>query len=252
MRELNIRNFRDVSGYKNKYGEIMKENMIFRGASLDAISFDDAQYMEEELGIRYILDYRDEQEANLAKDIVFPHAQYLRIEALQLKEHKDEGFDFGNMLQGKMTPHKLQFLIQYIQEGYKTMAFDNPAYHQLFKLLLQNDGHVYFHCSAGKDRTGISALLIMFALGMSEEDAIEEYLLSNQYLKEFVDDFYKEHHVPKMLRKYSDPLLLVQKENIMLTIDSIKEKYQDYDEFLEKEYGLDEEKRRLLRLIYCE
>lgn len=252
MRELKIRNFRDISGYQNKYGEVMKENMIFRGASLDAISFEDAQYMEDELGIRYILDYRDEQESNLAKDIAFPHAEYYRIGALQLKEHQDSGFDFGTMLSQKMTPNKLRFLIQYIEEGYKTMAFDNPAYHQLFELLLRNDGHVYFHCSAGKDRTGVSAFLIMMALGMSEEDGISEYLLSNQYLNDFVENFYKEHRVPQMFRKYSDPLLLVQKKNIMLTIDSIKNKYQSYDAFLEKEYGIDEEKRRVLRQIYCE
>lgn len=251
MRELQIRNFRDVSGYQNEYGEVMKSNMIFRGASLDAISFDDAKYMEEQLGIKYILDYRDEQEAGLAKDITFPSAKYIRIGALQLQEHKDNGFDFGSMLAGKMTPDKLKFLIQYIQEGYRTMAFDNPAYHQLFELLLKDDGHVYFHCSAGKDRTGVSAFLIMIALGMSEEDAIDEYLLSNEYLHDFVEGFYKEHHIPKMFRKYCDPLLLVQKENILLTIQSIKEKYSDYYEFLEKEYGIDEEKRKLLREIYC-
>lgn len=251
MRELQIRNFRDVSGYRNEFGEVMKSNMIFRGASLDAISFDDAKYMEEQLGIKYILDYRDEQEASLAKDITFPSAKYIRIGALQLKEHKDNGFDFGSMLSGKMTPDKLKFLIQYIQEGYRTMAFDNPAYHQLFELLLKDDGHVYFHCSAGKDRTGISAFLIMIALGMSEEDAIDEYLLSNEYLHDFVEGFYKEHHIPKMFRKYCDPLLMVQKENILLTIQSIKEKYSDYYEFLEKEYGIDEEKRKVLREIYC-
>ena len=161
MRELKIRNFRDVSGYKNKYGETMKPNKIFRGASLDAISLDDAKYMEDQLGIRYILDYRDEQEAMLAKDIHFPNAQYERISALTIKEHADNGFDFGKMLEGKMTPDKLKFLIQYIREGYQTMAFDNPAYHRLFELLLRDEGHIYFHCSAGKDRTGVSAFLIM-------------------------------------------------------------------------------------------
>ena len=252
MRELKIRNFRDVSGYKNKYGETMKPNKIFRGASLDAISLDDAKYMEDQLGIRYILDYRDEQEAMLAKDIDFPNAQYERISALTIKEHTDNGFDFGKMLEGKMTPDKLKFLIQYIREGYQTMAFDNPAYHRLFELLLRDEGHIYFHCSAGKDRTGVSAFLIMIALGMSEEDAIEEYMLSNEYLHDFIEDFYKQHHIPKIFRKYCDPLLLVEKENIMLTIQSIKERYTSYDEFLEKEYDLDEKKRELLRRIYCE
>lgn len=64
------------------------------------------------------------------------------------------------------------------------MAFDNPVYQRLFALLLQNDGNLYFHCTAGKDRTGGDGFLIMMALGMDEKDAVKEYLLSNQYLKQ--------------------------------------------------------------------
>lgn len=69
------------------------------------------------------------------------------------------------------------------------MPFNNKAFDKLFKLLLKNDGSVYYHCSAGKDRTGIATFLIMMALDMNEEDAINEYLLSNKYLKNFIDNF---------------------------------------------------------------
>ena len=63
------------------------------------------------------------------------------------------------------------------------MAFESPAYRRLFELLLRNDGNLYFHCTAGKDRTGVAGFLIMMALGMDEKAAVNEYLLSNQYLK---------------------------------------------------------------------
>ena len=66
------------------------------------------------------------------------------------------------------------------------MPFNNKAFDKLFKLLLKNDGSVYYHCSAGKDRTDIATFLIMMALDMNEEDAINEYLLSNKYLKNFI------------------------------------------------------------------
>lgn len=252
MRELNIRNFRDVSGYRNQDGQIMIKNKIFRGASLDKISLEDAVYMENDLHIHYILDYRDEKESLMAKDICFPHAVYERIGALQVSQATDQGFDFGTMLKGEMSLDKLKFLIDYISEGYKGMAFHNPAYHRLFELLLRNDGHIYFHCTAGKDRTGVSAFLIMMALGMSEEDGIKEYLLSNEYLKAYNDAFCDQLNMPQDIRKYCEPLLNVQKENMMLLINSIKEKYNDYYEFLEKEYGIDEAKRKQLRDIYCE
>lgn len=251
IRELKVRNFRDVSGYRNRYGETMKPNMIFRGATLDQLTREDVAYMEEDLGIRYILDYRDEKEATLAKDIVFTNATYERIGALQLQQQSEDGFDFGALLQGEMTKEKLEFLMEYIREGYRFMPFNNPAYHRLFELLVRDDGHIYFHCSAGKDRTGISAFLIMLALGMSEEDGMEEYLLSNEYLKAYNDLLVNQLGISKEIEQYCAPLLYVQKENILLSISAIKEKYESYDDFLLHEYGLDEEKRKKLRRIYC-
>lgn len=251
MRELKIRNFRDLNGYTNRYGEILKSNTIFRGASLNEISNDDACYMEEILGIRYILDYRDEKEAALTPDLNFPNAIYERISALRISNGQ-AGFDFGNMLQEKMNSEKVIHLIDYLKDGYRVMAMDNPAYHRLFELLLRNDGFVYFHCSAGKDRTGISAFLIMLALGMSEEDGIKEYLLSNEYLKTYNEHILSLLGIPEEMKHIAEPLLFVNKENILLTIQSIKEKYNSYDEFLLKEYQLDEEKRKKLRLLYCE
>ena len=50
MKNLNISNFRNISGYMNSDGKVMKKNKIFRGASLHSISLDEAKYMYEELG----------------------------------------------------------------------------------------------------------------------------------------------------------------------------------------------------------
>ena len=74
-------------------------------------------------------------------------------------------------------------------------------------MLLRNDGYVYFHCTAGKDRTGVAGFLIMIALGMSEEDAIQEYLLSNIYLKESNDELCQQLQIPEKLREECRPLL---------------------------------------------
>lgn len=252
MRELKISNFRDISGYRNSEGLTMKGKKIFRGASLHLISLDDADYLNKELGIRYILDYRDKKEAESKPDVLVKELVYERISALITGNTKYQGFDFGELLSRGMDQTNLEFMLAYLKDGYSHMPFDNPAYHKLFELLLRNDGNVYFHCSAGKDRTGIGAFLVMIALGMSEEDAIKEYLLSNRYLESFVQKFYLEHNIPQEYKKYADLLLFVNRENIMLTIQSIKNKYKSYNEFLEKEYGINEEKRNILKSIYCE
>ena len=148
-----------------------------------------------------------------------------------------------------------EFLQEVKKEDFRYVVPDfrlNKAFDKLFKLLLKNDGSVYYHCSAGKDRTGIATFLVMMALDMNEEDAINEYLLSNKYLKNFIDQFYLEHNVSKEFQKLADKLLYVREENILLAINAIKCKYQSYDDYFEKEYNLTKEKRKLLKAIYCE
>lgn len=91
---MNIRNFRDISGYINRDGKVMKKNMIFRGGSLDRITQDQADYFEHTLAIRHILDFRDEKEAETAKDYEFRIADYEQISALRVQKHDENGFDF--------------------------------------------------------------------------------------------------------------------------------------------------------------
>lgn len=248
---MNIHNFRDISGYINQNGKIMKNNMIFRGGALDRITQEDADYFENTLAIRHILDFRDEREADMAKDCSFHIAEYEQISALRVEKRDENGFDFEKIIKNKMDAGQFQSIYDYLQEGYRTMAFGNPAYQRLFDLLLKNDGNVYFHCTAGKDRTGVAGFLLMMALDMSEEDAVKEYLLSNKCLKEVTDGLAGQLGIPEEYRQMCMPLLGVQEDFIRLTIQSIQTKYASYDEFFESEYRLDREKRKQLVEIYC-
>ena len=57
----------------------------------------------------------------------------------------------------------------------------NSQYRRMFKQLLAGNVPLAFNCSAGKDRTGVAAALILTALGVSRETVIQDYLLSNCY-----------------------------------------------------------------------
>lgn len=251
-RSCRIRNFRDLRGYKNKYNEVIKKNMIFRGASLDEISEADADYLENELNIRYILDYRTEYEAAEKPDIIFKKAKNIRVGALDLSKADQTSFDFQRLIEGKTTEEEMRELSAYVEQSYKLLPFNNEAYRCLFELLLKGDGNIYFHCSAGKDRTGISAFLIMLALGMNEEDCIHEYMLSNYYIQVFNEEILCKMNVTEQVKKDCARLLYVVRESILVSMDAIKEKYSSYDEFLLKEYNLDENKKMRLRQLYCE
>jgi protein-tyrosine phosphatase len=71
-----------------------------------------------------------------------------------------------------------------MQETYRGFILDNTArYRSLFEHLLACDAPLVFHCTAGKDRTGLAAALILLALGVSRDDVMHDYLLTNHYLK---------------------------------------------------------------------
>jgi protein-tyrosine phosphatase len=58
----------------------------------------------------------------------------------------------------------------------------NGQYRRMFAELLAGHAPLAFNCSAGKDRTGIAAALILTALGVPRQTVIDDYMLTNNYL----------------------------------------------------------------------
>tara|TARA_A100001388_G_C28608186_1_gene421511 strand:- start:280 stop:765 length:486 start_codon:yes stop_codon:yes gene_type:complete len=66
----------------------------------------------------------------------------------------------------------------------KEIALDHmDVYSKFLDLLLNTSGGFLFHCSAGKDRTGIGGALILYALGVEKKVILEDYLLSNKSIE---------------------------------------------------------------------
>lgn len=248
---MNIRNLRDIKGYKNAHGESLKENMIFRGGALDNISQAEGEKFRDEYEIGYVVDLRDDQEAQESPDIDISSIEHFHIPALANINDEDGAFDFGTMFKAEPSVDAVGAIHNYLVEGYRRMAFNNKAFHKIFDILLNEDKKLYYHCTAGKDRTGIATFLIMLALDFSEEEAIREYLLSNEYIDEFNKHLLANIKVDDEIKEAFRPILYVSREFIDETITAIKTRYDSYDEFLLAEYGIDSGKKKLLRSKYC-
>ena len=250
MRELPIRNFRSVGAYPVKYGGHIIPGRIFRGGPLCDLKEEDCASFRDEYKIRYVLDLRDENETYRMEDTGIEGVDWELIPALP-REDEGPGFDFDTQLKTRETDPQIARMERYMISMYQRMPFHNPAYARLFERMLEKNENVYFHCSAGKDRTGIGAFLIMTALGASEEDGIKEYLKSNEYIYAHLDEILA--HIPMrgMSKEAILKLITVSEEYINAAIDAIYKVYPDMETFLEKEYGLTETKRAKLRKTYC-
>lgn len=237
-------NLRDLGGLKTKNGKRIKYKHFYRGASLQEKN---KTYIDK-LHLHTILDLRSEGEVVGREDYVSEGCHYTRYSGLKMLDNpQNQGnFDFSYLVQ---TGNIFQ-LKQYMIDMYETMAIENPAFIALMNHLKEGHTPLYFHCTAGKDRTGVSAALILLCLGVDEEAIYDDYLLSNTYRKE-INEWLLDK-VDQRYREETKPLYYVQKDYLKKTLDKIKEIYGSYDAYFEKEHQITKEMRLALQEKYCD
>ena len=129
-----------------------------------------------------------------------------------------------------------------VHESYARMPFGNPAYRALFGAIRAGQTPILFHCTAGKDRTGVAAALILKALGVSREDIVEDYLLTNACRTTGQDQFrgmLERAGLPAaQAQQVTEIATGVRRESIESALDAIEEKYPSFEEYLRAEFEI--------------
>lgn len=248
----NFSNFRDLGGYDTKDGRIVKWGLFYRSEDLSNLKDSDLEYFKT-LGIKNILDYRSKQEEEGKPDVEVNGVKNINISAMS--DLGNDNLDMASYVEGilkgdKMTITPKELLI----EGYKSMPLNNPAFKELFNLFKNPENTAILqHCTAGKDRTGIGSALILLALGVPEETVILDYLESNNNRKvsnEKVMAMCKPYIKDEETKKLIEGILGVSRDFIEESLKVIKQSYNSYEEYFEKEYRLNKEDLDELRNAY--
>ena len=165
-------NFRDLGGYAGHGGRQVKWRRIFRSDHLAALTPQDQQLLAA-LGVARAVDFRGEAESS-ALAYQLPGVAYhpLTIEPTVVQR--------AQALLRTGQPLTAQDAVGLMQDTYRGFVGDNaPRFAALFRLLLENEAPLVFHCTAGKDRTGFAAALILLALGVPRSVVMQDYLLTN-------------------------------------------------------------------------
>jgi len=110
-----------------------------------------------------------------------------------------------------------------------------------------------FFCSSGKDRTGVAAILILSALGVDKETSIQDYMLTNYYLKEYRDDLEQDVLDYTGSQWIADDIKWcdgVRRSWIETSFDCIDEHYGSMGNFLREAMGLSKSDLKKLRKAY--
>lgn len=244
-------NFRELGGYHTKDGRFVKWNKVLRSGELSELSDADLAFLEE-YGINFDVDLRSDTERKKAADRLPDKTKFIANPVFNSGHDKTE-YQYAKQYMTDATQGKKNMINSY--QSMVTSPSAQQAFKNLFNILLTNtnDGAVLFHCAQGKDRTGLSAAFLLFALGVDEETIKKDYLLSRLAMKPFIQikiDQYSKYGITDALRQNLNDLYTVDESYFDAAMATIKEKYININNFLHEFIGLNDEDIAKLKNIY--
>jgi protein-tyrosine phosphatase len=172
-----VTNFRDLGGYPGHGGRPVRWRRLFRSDHLGGLTEADKTVLAR-LGLAKAIDFRGQSERAAVQYQLPGVTQHsLAIEPTVVQRMQDL-VAAGHGL----TPARAAALMT---DLYRALVNDQAhRFAELFDHLLQADAPVVFHCTAGKDRTGFAAALILLALGVPRDVVLQDYLLTNRVFKQ--------------------------------------------------------------------
>lgn len=229
-------NFRELGGYTGLGGKTVRRGVFYRTPALANIVSEHDKALFNSLGIRVVFDFRSSSERAARPDPAFPGVENVAVSALTNPDGTEVDFNFDELVQGGEPA--LRGMMEDVRTGYARMPFGNRAYKALFAAIAQRRTPLAFHCTAGKDRTGVAAALILTALGVSHDDVLRDYLLTNGC---------RAANRARMLAQVSErlPAALAQRlvdecagvraESLQASLDAIAARYASFEEYLAQE-----------------
>ena len=246
-------NFRELGGYEADEGKHVKWGQIWRGIPTCKLTGEADRAKLDALGLRLILDLRSVEEAKKEPDYVPDGARLVQICGLCAEDGHEIAF----------APGDVDRLMASAPEGYdvprvmyRRMLTGNKAFKELFRALEAGETPILFHCSAGKDRTGVAAMLILLALGASDETICADFAQTNVCRRAEIEAVMQEHAdeiaADPSCRNHYYRMAGVEPELAPFVLDTIRSQFGSAENYLEAEYGLTPARLMRLRRMYLE
>lgn len=219
-------NFRELA-YKN-----IKEGKLFRSATLHELSPEDQKLLSDK-NIKVIVDLRSPEEIADKPDTQIDGINNISLTLSVIEDAKPVVY------RGLELPDLIECYQQLVAINLK------ETWSKIFDLLLSSDGGILFHCSQGKDRTGVVCAMILCALGVDKETIFNDYLLTNQN-----PVFFGNQNMPKEIQEILADYFSAKTEYLQASFDYIDKAYGLFDNFLRDCCSLDESKLKQIKERY--
>lgn len=257
-----LRNTRDLGQFETTDGKSIKKGVIYRSGRIDKMSKKRIKKFLEEYNIKTIIDLRTQVEVSESKHFIYPqYVDYYHIPVLNQQffgiTHEINKMSKAMMEQRKKLSESYS-ATNYMVEMYKSIVFE-PSSQRHFSTIFdifatQQEGAILFHCTSGKDRTGITSLFLLTLLGVSDEDILRDYEISNEFNMKYTKNRIMLMNIfmptSKRFKKLMSAMLYTKKEYLEETIKAIKEKYGSVLNFMYEKLDITKEKHEKIKNMF--
>ncbi len=227
-------NFRDLGGYETIDGRQTRWGMMFRSDSLARLSRKDLSEISR-IGIKLVCDFRAPAEVGKAPDRLPERGvDYLHLPVVS------SDFDTVTAMEKLKQKDTSWLTATFMIDGYRKNIdiYGRTWGIVLEKLARAESRPLLFHCTAGKDRTGICAALILATLGVPDEAIIEDHALSNRYFAETVVSINEYIRSLGIDPDIIAPYLTAPREAIVFVLNHIREQFGNAAEYFRQKGGV--------------
>ena len=236
-----LKNYRDLGGIKTTDGRFIKPHMLIRGTTLFDLNPVSVIRLKEQYNLKTIIDLRTHKEKLEKPDVEIDGVEILHMPII------DEAVA-GISHEKKVRSMKTLLMMPPMEELYVSMVKDHSLDNvvRVLKFILTMPAQKYalvFHCTAGKDRTGIVAALLLAFLGVDRETIMKDYLLTNKNVRLKSDLAYlgllftrRSHKLASKIKHY----FMAEPGFINASLSQLEKDYGSLESFFKQKLGFTE------------
>jgi len=246
-------NARDIGGYDGLFGSTVKTGLIFRSNAMAGLSVGDLAKITA-ARISDIIDFRSPAEVAATPDTPVPGTTYTKR---PIYDPSNDFYTVVNQIIGGGPAYQQQKLGNggaqaMMVDSYRWFITDPTARGQFaatFKEAATSTTPILYHCTSGKDRTGIMTAVLLTALGTPKNEVYQDYLKSNANLaatnQATINGLLSAHLITD--GSLLEPLLGVESSYLDAAFDQINKSFGSFDNFVKTGLGVDAATLQALR-----
>jgi protein-tyrosine phosphatase len=238
-------NFRDLGGLKTTEGRTVKWGKIFRSDNLSTLKTREFERFND-LNIKTVYDLRTDHEIKGKEDHLPTGVQYVHSPTVKDNEGQIAQLR-ARVIKGEISEEQATY--QTIGFYHDAAAVNMGSLTGIIQQIINSDEPVLYHCSAGKDRTGIVSALILSILRVDRAMIMKEYLMSNYYRRAKTEKMMGKARLARIIK----PKLDLKAIRVFMTVDErflnaffevIDNEYGGMDKFIRNQLGIDDDARK--------